>query len=124
MDNLPTEKQVLDYFQPLSNWGRWGKEDQLGTLNFLNQEKTKEAVSLVEEGVTVSCARPISFQETLDSTAPAVHYMVESGEGWSTGDKVTSRVSQAATDYVDMVFHRYTVTHIDSLAHFFRRPNV
>ena len=31
---------------------------------------------------------------------------------------VTSRVSQAATDYIDMVFHRYTVTHIDSLAHF------
>ena len=88
-------------------------------MNFLNQEKTKEAVSLVEEGVTVSCARPISFQETLDSTAPAVHYMVESGEGWSTGDKVTSRVSQAATDYIGMVFHGYTITHIDSLAHFF-----
>ena len=27
-------------------------------------------------------------------------------------------MSQAATDYIDMVFHRYTVTHIYSLAHF------
>jgi len=62
MDTIPTEKQVLHYFQTLSNWGRWGKEDLLETLNFLNEKKTKEAVSLVEKGVTVSCARPISFQ--------------------------------------------------------------
>ena len=117
MDTLPTEKQVLDYFQSLSNWGRWGKEDQLGTLNFLNEKKTKEAVSLVEDGVTVSCARPISFQESLDSRAPAVHYMLESGEVWSIGDKVTSRVRQAATDYIGMRIH--SGTHIDSLAHFF-----
>ena len=85
MDNLPTEKQVLDYFQSLSNWGRWGKEDQLGTLNFLNEKKTKEAVSLVEDVVAVYCARPISFQESLDSTAPVVRCMVESGEDGQQG---------------------------------------
>ena len=55
MDTIPTEKQVLDYFRSLSNWGRWGKEDMLGTLNFLNEKKTKEAVSLVEDVVTISC---------------------------------------------------------------------
>ena len=85
MDTILTEKQVLDYFRPLSNWGRWGKEDMLGTLNFLYEKKTKEAVSLVEEGVTISCARSISFQESLDYTAPAVHYMVESGEDGQQG---------------------------------------
>ena len=85
MDTIPTEKQVLDYFHSLSNWGRWGKEDQLGTLNFLNQEKTKESVSLVVEGVTVSCARPISFQESLGSTTPVVRCMVESGDGGQQG---------------------------------------
>ncbi|MCL0055834.1 hypothetical protein M1N56_08185 [Dehalococcoidia bacterium] len=52
----------------------------LGTLNFLNEKKTKEAVSLVEDVVTVSCARPISFQESLDSTTPVVRCMVESGD--------------------------------------------
>ena len=85
MDTLPTEKQVLDYFQSLSNWGRWGKEDQLGTLNFLNEKKTKGAVSLVEDVVTVSCVRPISFQESLDSTAPVVRCMVESGDDGQQG---------------------------------------
>ena len=80
MDTIPTEKQVLDYFRSLSNWGRWGKEDMLGTLNFLNEKKTKEAVSLVEDVVTVSCARTISFQESLDSTTHVVRCMVESGD--------------------------------------------
>lgn len=119
MDNLPTEQQVLDLFDSLSNWGRWGVDDQLGTLNFLDESKVKRGLSLVEEGVTVSCARPVIFDQSPDATGPAVHYMVESGEGWSSGDKVTSRMSQAATDYIGMVFHGFTVTHIDSLAHFF-----
>ena len=57
-----------------------GKGRHAGTLNFLNEKKRKEAVSLVEGVVTVSCARTISFQESLDSTAPVVRCMVESGE--------------------------------------------
>ena len=116
---LPEEKEILSYFQKLSNWGRWGDDDQLGTLNFLTPQKVQQSVSLVVDGTTVSCARPVVFDPTPDATAPAVHYMVESGEGWGTEQKVTSRLSQAATDYIGMVFHGYTVTHIDSLAHFF-----
>lgn len=41
----------------LSNWGRWGKDDQLGTLNLITPEKRRQAVALVKEGVTVSIAR-------------------------------------------------------------------
>ena len=44
---IPTEETVLEYFSTLSNWGRWGAEDQLGTLNFLTPEKTRRAVGLV-----------------------------------------------------------------------------
>ena len=119
MSKIPSESEVLGYFNSLSNWGRWGYEDQKGTLNFLTRDITKNALSLVESGETVSCARPLVFEPTVDATGPAVHYMVESGEGWASGDKVTSRVTQAATDYIGMVFHGYTVTHVDSLAHFF-----
>ena len=117
--NVPTEAEVLGYFASLSNWGRWGEEDQLGTLNFLSPERTRRAVSLVREGVTVSCSRTISFDPAPDVAVPPVHFMVESGEGWASGDKVTSRVSQASTDFFGMVFHGFTITHIDSLAHFF-----
>ena len=94
--NIPSEQEVLGYFKSLSNWGRWGDDDELGTLNFLTPEKTKKATTLVEEGVTVSCARTVMFEPGPDVTSQPVHYMVESGEGWATGDKVTSRVAQGA----------------------------
>lgn len=117
--NIPSEEEVLTYFDKLSNWGRWGDEDQLGTLNFLTEEKTKRAVSLVQEGKTISCARTISWEPAADVSSTPIHYMVESGEGWGSGDKVSSRPSQASTDFFGLVFHGYTITHIDSLAHFF-----
>lgn len=34
--NIPSEAEVLTYFDKLSNWGRWGAADQLGTLNLLS----------------------------------------------------------------------------------------
>ena len=37
-----------------SNWGRWGKDDQLGTLNLITDAKRKQALSLAKEGITVS----------------------------------------------------------------------
>ena len=66
---IPVEETVLEYFSTLSNWGRWGAEDQLGTLNFLSPEKTRRAVSLVREGVTLSCARTIRY----DAGPPLLH---------------------------------------------------
>ncbi|MCI0823061.1 MAG: cyclase family protein [Chloroflexi bacterium] len=116
---IPTEEEVLTYFEKLSNWGRWGEDDQLGTLNFLSDENTRKAVSLVREGRTISCARTISWEPAPDVSSTPIHYMVESGEGWASGDKISARPNQAATDFFGLVFHGYTITHIDSLAHFF-----
>jgi len=116
---IPTEETVLQYFSTLSNWGRWGAEDQLGTLNFLTPEKTRRAVGLVREGVTISCARTIRYDAGPDSPAPPIHYMVESGEGWASGEKVSNRRNQVSVDFFGMIFHGHTITHLDSLAHFF-----
>ncbi len=38
--NIPTEEEVLGYFKSLSNWGRWGPDDQLGAPNFITPAKT------------------------------------------------------------------------------------
>ena len=120
LDNkTPTEGEVLGYFDSLSNWGRWGEDDQLGTLNFLTKEAMLSAVSLVKDGAPISCARTIGFEPSPDAPVPPVHYMVESGEGWATGEKVSERSAQVSMDFFGMVFHGSTVTHIDSLAHFF-----
>ena len=47
--SIPTEQEVLEYFKSLSNWGRWGDDDQLGTPNLITPEKTKKAIATVQE---------------------------------------------------------------------------
>src|SRR5215216_4296272 len=34
---MPTQDDVLGYFNTLSNWGRWGDDDELGTLNHITE---------------------------------------------------------------------------------------
>jgi kynurenine formamidase len=116
---IPSEDEVLGYFEKLSNWGRWGPDDELGTPNLITPEKTKRALATVQEGVSVSLSRDILWESAADVPSPPVHYMLESGEGWASGDKVSARPNAAAIDYIGMVFHGVAVTHVDSLAHFF-----
>jgi hypothetical protein len=52
-----TSKDELErWMKELSNWGRWGKDDQLGTVNLITPEKRKQAASLVKSGIVVSLA--------------------------------------------------------------------
>ena len=46
-----------DAMVQVSNWGRWGKDDQKGTLNYITPETRLKAAQLVQEGVAVSLAR-------------------------------------------------------------------
>jgi kynurenine formamidase len=118
-EHIPTEDEVLSYFEKLSNWGRWGSDDELGTPNLIAPDKTMRALATVQEGLSVSLARDILWESAPDVPNPPVHYMLESGEGWASGQKVSSRANAAAIDYIGMVFHGLAVTHVDSLAHFF-----
>ncbi|MCA9821314.1 MAG: cyclase family protein, partial [Dehalococcoidia bacterium] len=54
---LPTEDEVLTYFDRCSNWGRWGPGDSAGTINLITPEKREEAARLVTSGRAVSLAR-------------------------------------------------------------------
>ena len=65
---VPSEAQVLEWMKSLSNWGRWGPDDQLGCLNLIGPEKRRQAADLITEGVPVSCARPITTDMTPDVT--------------------------------------------------------
>jgi kynurenine formamidase len=42
----------------LSNWGRWGDDDELGTLNFVTPEKRVAAAQLVKTGKTFDLGMP------------------------------------------------------------------
>ena len=81
---IPSETQVLDWMTSLSNWGRWGEDDQLGCLNLITPAKRKQAASLVLDGVAVSCARDITTKMAPDVSYQVQRYMVDSGEGRDT----------------------------------------
>jgi hypothetical protein len=46
--NWPSQDELLKWMKSdLNNWGRWGDDDQKGTLNHLSSAKTLQALSLV-----------------------------------------------------------------------------
>jgi len=49
---IPTEEDVLGWMTALSNWGRWGPEDELGPLHLSTPEKRVQAGRLVREGIS------------------------------------------------------------------------
>lgn len=118
-DLKPTDREVRAYVENLSNWGRWGTEDELGTLNFIDQKKRQESAMLVKEGLAVSCARPIVNEPSVDSITPPLHYMVGSGEAFGLAPDETPGTLQSASDFIGMAFHGFTVTHLDALCHIF-----
>src|SRR5206468_1477788 len=47
---MPTQDDVLEYFRTLSNWGRWGDDDELGTLNHITDDVRLAAARAVRHG--------------------------------------------------------------------------
>ncbi len=64
----PIEQEVIGYLTTQSNWGRWGPDDQLGTINLITQAKRLAAARLVQDGIGVTRARPISTEITAETT--------------------------------------------------------
>jgi kynurenine formamidase len=104
--------EALALHDTLSNWGRWGDDDQLGALNFITPEVTAAATSTVRTGRTVSCARPLNTEPALDNTAPVAHHMIGTAtEGWGA-------------DYFAIASHGYATSHIDALCHVFHEGHL
>jgi kynurenine formamidase len=124
---IPSEDEVLGWTESFKNWGRWGPDDELGTINLITAEKRRRAARLVTEGVTISCARPISYdddpfahppratKEYLRTHFPTHHFMLHSGEGLAQSDSAF----HAAADSFLIAPHGLGMTHLDGLSHFF-----
>ena len=113
---LPSIEEVLSYADTMSNWGRWGAEDQRGTLNLVTAEKRRQAAALVVDGVSVSCAWPITTHLPGETLGKVVQYMTQSGDSFRPGEKGRGHWSG---DFIGMEYHSFSITHIDSLCHFF-----
>jgi len=74
-----TAAMVERWMTELSNWGRWGKQDQMGAVNLITPAKRKRAASLVKDGVSVSLARNTETEKAADNDSPFVHTMTSTG---------------------------------------------
>ena len=105
-----TAADVDKLVKEVSNWGRWGKDDQLGAINLITPAKRKEAAALVKSGVSVSLARTAETMAAADNPKPFVHTILSHGRGTS---------GNWASDNFSVAYHGYAHTHMDSLCHLF-----
>jgi kynurenine formamidase len=103
-----TTDEVKASFETISNWGRWGKEDQRGALNSITAEKRAAAARLAKAGEIVSLALPLSTQTTAENPQPVQHLMLHVGPH-----------AVAALDYFGIAPHGMAFTHLDALCHVF-----
>ncbi len=103
-----TEADVDRWMETLSNWGRWGDDDQLGTMNLITPETRLSAAKLVTEGVAVSLARDVEKAEAVDNPRPFKHTMLNVG---------LNNPTQFVSDDFQVSYHGYAHTHMDSLCH-------
>ncbi len=57
LDRQDPEREIGVRAEANRNWGRWGEEDVLGTLNFIDEAKRVEAAALVTVGLRVISRR-------------------------------------------------------------------
>ena len=74
-----SEQEVNSVLEKCSNWGRWGKDDQRGALNFITPKKRAAAAGLVRTGEAVSMALPLATIPAPDNPTPVMHLMQQTG---------------------------------------------
>lgn len=111
-----TAAEFEELYAKVTNWGRWGADDELGAANLITDAKRREAASLVRIGKVVSLSRTLltaKSQDTkgdpFDGNGPPIEHVMNPG---------------FATDTYKMDYHTYLHTHLDALCHSFHKGKV
>jgi kynurenine formamidase len=76
---IANEADFRRAMQELSNWGRWGDDDELGAANLITPAKRKQALALAKEGVTISLAHDVAQEKAADAPNILVRTLVTVG---------------------------------------------
>lgn len=104
---LPTRQEVLSYLRERRNWGRWGKDDEVGAINLITAEKRINAAALVRSGRSISLSRDFPKTPGPGNIYPAQHWMKTVPRG--TGG--------FSADFYGIYYHGVATTHLDALCH-------
>ena len=103
-----TKEQFDRWMTELSNWGRWGEDDERGVLNLITEEKRRQAAALVKTGTTVSLSHEIAREEGAQ-TRPI-----------NTNGALTNRFlvqGDFLFERQEIAYHGLALSHFDALCH-------
>jgi kynurenine formamidase len=116
-----SRKAVYEAAEQLSNWGRWGADDQIGTLNYITPADLVGAAKLIRKGKAFALGIP------LDRSGPQtglfggrwnpIHTMLATGTDAVAGRQDQTMRLRYADDAINMPVQG--ATHWDSLGHVF-----
>ena len=119
MKQVSTKPAILspgkfeEILRSVSSWGRWGAEDERGTLNYIIPQHIRDAATLVRSGQSLTLPLPLNMVAGLDNLRLSVHHLVKMydlplsprGEPHFVGD------------YLGTEIHGDSRTHFDALCH-------
>jgi len=115
-----------DYIDELSNTGRWGDDDVLGTLNFITPEIRVAAAATVREGMSIGCSFPLAAAAPLSQEGHFQRFMMmmptdpDVVHGSLPGNRDMSRMRSIASIAETLMFSSHIQgTHLDSHNHVF-----
>ena len=106
------DERFLALFDRVNNAGRWGADDESGTLNYITPNKRRAAAGLVETGELLSLAAPIEAPATAKEPDTLVHRL-----HYSNYPGNPLNVPASAEDYLGIPMHHPALTHLDCLSH-------
>ena len=110
-DSSSDARELLDIYRAITNWGRWGDDDERGTLNLITESCRREASRCVVDGRAVMCGRPIPAPAN-PARNPEVHVL-------KGGDVAPAHGYASATDFIGIATHGPAYTHVDAPSHVF-----
>ncbi|WP_438941844.1 cyclase family protein [Naasia lichenicola] len=120
IDRRDPESEIYARATAYRNWGRWGDDDVLGTLNFIDAAKRIEAAGLVREGRVVSLSLAFNTdgpQKGWRRRVNPIHTMTDTGSDAELGNQGFPHGIGGADDYITMPLQ--SSTQWDGLGHIF-----
>ena len=111
--SFPSESELEALFDQLNNTGRWGTDDELGTLNYITPAKRVAAAALVRTGRALSIARDLDTTQSPNNPSPVRHTMC-----YQAHEPI------GAVDELALGMHGFALTHLDAIAHVYRGQDV
>jgi kynurenine formamidase len=120
LDRADPEGAIAEAAKAFSNWGRWGEDDVLGTLNFLTEAKRVQGAALVRRGVSFSLSQRFDMdgpQRGWRRRTNPVHTMLDTGTDAVAGNQPFPHGIGGADDVIAMPLQ--CSTQWDGLGHIF-----